>query len=822
MNDLSVRASALIQLLAVEPLAGSDLDSLQEAIISCTDELVTMGEPRTALQIIEHAGLRARDGDETFTMRLALVEVRALRVAGRLSESLNRIQRVLAQHSNLLAKSSNEYATARVLEASVLWRLNRMDDAITILKSVRAELLSKPDTVLMACCTFELSSALLFAGRHLESKESAIEALVSARRSASTLFEGLALQNLHRLDKGACRWPGAIESGEAALAILEKSGHRISAAISRVGIGVVAWKSGRLEAALQLAEQAARLFDEVGSTDHLATARLLCTLVMLHKGSYERARELSSDNQGVDSRIPLLTTEYLGDFHLEQGQAAEALRHYEEAWPKAFALVPKGDIVAELRRRKAECYLLLNRINEARDEGLAALKHCRELGDRYEEAATLRILGLTFAALGKPAEARSWFDLGFAMYEDIETPYEWGKLWMSYGDWLAGPNAGTYADAAAALEAYRTAYELFERMGAEAKRAEAEARIQRNQPEPVAVTAAPAAISTFKRPPRRPRMQSELERRSAWARETFGIVTRNRGILGLLDECAKMAPTNSPILILGESGCGKELVAAGIHKLSGRTGSYMPLNCTTIPREVFESELFGHLAGSFTGATKDKVGIFESCNGGSVFLDEIAEMPVELQARMLRFLESGEFRRIGATRNTASDARVIAATNRDRAELRRGERFRPDLYYRLAHAVVVLPPLRQRGEDLDMLIDHFIDVFNAEHRKEAVLSAEAFERLLAHPWPGNVRELRSVIRRAVVFATASIPIAPEQLDLDAHEVPTNLAEETILVEKQRIEQALKQTHGIKSEAARILGLSRTTLISKMKRYGLMD
>jgi DNA-binding NtrC family response regulator len=520
--------------------------------------------------------------------------------------------------------------------------------------------------------------------------------------------------------------------------------------------------------------------------------------------------------------MTLLTTEYLGDFHLEQGQAAEALRFYEESWPKAFALVPKGDIVAELRRRKAECYLLLGRINEARDEGLAALKHCRELGDRYEEAATLRVLGLTFAALGKPAEARSWFDLGFAMYEDIETPYEWGKLWMSYGDWLAGPNAGTYADSAAALEAYRTAYELFERMGAEAKRAEAEARIQRNQPGPVEVTAAPAAISTLKRPPRRPRMQSELERRSAWARETFGIVTRNRGILGLLDECAKMAPTNSPILILGESGCGKELVAAGIHKLSGRAGSYMPLNCTTIPREVFESELFGHLAGSFTGAIKDKVGIFESCHGGSVFLDEIAEMPVELQARMLRFLESGEFRRIGATRNTASDARVIAATNRDRAELRRGERFRPDLYYRLAHAVVVLPPLRQRGEDLDMLIDHFVDVFNAEHRKEAVLSAETFDRLLAHPWPGNVRELRSVIRRAVVFATAGIPIAPEQLDLDAHEVPTNLAEETILVEKQRIEQALKQTHGIKSEAARILGLSRTTLISKMKRYGLMD
>jgi transcriptional regulator with GAF, ATPase, and Fis domain len=246
------------------------------------------------------------------------------------------------------------------------------------------------------------------------------------------------------------------------------------------------------------------------------------------------------------------------------------------------------------------------------------------------------------------------------------------------------------------------------------------------------------------------------------------------------------------------------------------------LNCAAIPREVFESELFGHVAGSFTGAIRDKVGIFEACDSGTVFLDEAAEMPLELQARLLRFLESGEFRRVGSTRNTHAETRVVSATNRDRAALRNGDSFRSDLYYRLAHGVLVLPPLRQRAEDVPLLIDHFLEQNCAELRKQVTLSAAAIERMCAHSWPGNVRELRSAIRRAVLFGTQGRPVAAEDLALDESDAPTNLAEETIQVERRRIEGALRQSNGVKSDAARALGLSRTTLISKMKRYGLMD
>ena len=524
-----------------------------------------------------------------------------------------------------------------------------------------------------------------------------------------------------------------------------------------------------------------------------------------------------------NSRASLLTTEFLGDIHLEQEHAKDALKHYDEVWPKTLALVPKGDIVAELRRRRAECYLLLGHLAEAYEEAKTGLEHCRELGDRYEEAATYRVLALAAAANGHATEAKNVFDQGFAYYEDIETPFEWGKLWMSYGDWLAGPHAAEYADKRAALDAYRAAEEHFERMGAEGKLTMVRARLQAllavMGPDG-ANAVGPSPLREKLRAPRRPRLAAEIERRAAWALETFGMVTRNRGLLDLLAQCARLAEGDLPILVLGESGTGKELVAAAVHKLSKRRGSYLPINCAAIPHEVFESELFGHVTGAFTGATRDKAGIFEVCDAGTVFLDEIGEMPVELQARILRYLESGEFRRVGATRNTSSDTRLVAATNRERGSLRAGHGFRTDLYYRLAHGVITLPPLRQRGDDVELLLEFFLDRLSEEAKKKVTLSDDAWLKLVEHPWPGNIRELKSTVQRLVLLANEGVEVDADAVELDESDVPTSLAEETILVEKRRIEDAIKEANGNKSEAARLLGLSRTTLLGKVKRYGI--
>jgi DNA-binding NtrC family response regulator len=590
-------------------------------------------------------------------------------------------------------------------------------------------------------------------------------------------------------------------------------------------LAVLALKLGKLEQAGSLARDSIATAAATSSEEASVHSRQLLALIALQAGDARNAQRLlieaGDEWRGTaESRPSLLTTEFLGDIHLEQGQAEPALKHYDEVWPKALALVPKGDIVAELRRRRAECYLLLGRHREAYDEARTGLEHCRELGDRYEEAATYRVLALAAAALGNPAEAKRWFDQGFAYYDDIETPYEWGKLWMSYGDWLAGSEAGEFADPAGAHEAYLAARDHFERMGAEARLAEAKARLARTAVATPAASPAVAARVEAERPRRRPRGSAELDRRSAWAGETFGFVTRNKIVLDLLGDVAKLAGAGSSLLILGESGTGKELVAHGVHRLSRRAGPFMPINAATLPREVIESELFGHVQGSFTGAHRDKPGLLEVCDGGTVFLDEIAEMSLELQSRLLRFLETGEIRRVGANRILTMDTLIVAATNRDQASLEKGEGFRPDLYYRLAHAVVVLPPLRRRGEDVELLVRHFFADACEEQQKRLTLSDEALRRLVEYPWPGNVRQLRAVLRRLAILAPPDHEIAGHMVHLGAADTASTLSEELEQAERRRMVEALGQTGGSRSDAARALGMARTTFVTKLKRYGI--
>jgi transcriptional regulator with PAS, ATPase and Fis domain len=331
---------------------------------------------------------------------------------------------------------------------------------------------------------------------------------------------------------------------------------------------------------------------------------------------------------------------------------------------------------------------------------------------------------------------------------------------------------------------------------------------------------ADANLDGVRQTPRRPRRSTELGRRSAWAFETFKLVTRNAALLALLDDVGKLAVSQTPMLILGESGTGKELIARGIHALSLRKGTFMAINAGSLPREIIESELFGHMAGSFTGASRDKAGMFEVCDKGTVFLDEIAEMPIELQSRLLRFLETGESRRVGANGNIAVDTRIVAATNRERGALERGEGFRRDLYYRLAHAVIVLPPLRQRGDDIELLVEHFLREACAAANRQVRLSPDAVRRLTGYSWPGNVRQLRSVIKRVVLLGAEGHDVTPDKLELENAEVPTTLIQELEQAERRRVGEALAQARGSKTEAARILGVPRTTLINRVKRFGL--
>jgi transcriptional regulator with PAS, ATPase and Fis domain len=314
--------------------------------------------------------------------------------------------------------------------------------------------------------------------------------------------------------------------------------------------------------------------------------------------------------------------------------------------------------------------------------------------------------------------------------------------------------------------------------------------------------------------------EAELAAQFEWCWQNFGIVTRHEPLLDLLGRAAKLALSDAPILITGETGTGKELVAAGIHRLSKVKGEYVPVNCAAVPKEMIETELFGHARGAFSGAIGDRIGLVEVAAEGTLFLDEVGEMSEPMQAKLLRFLESGEYRRVGESANRRVKERVIGATNVPREELAKGEGFRRDLYWRLAHGVLEVPPLRRRPGDAMLLLDHFLRIESRKMNKpHLAFSAEARSELERYAWPGNVRELMGVVRRAVALAEHTIE--REHLELTpSREVANSLTEEIAETERIRIDRAMRENRNSPTAAARALGIPRTTLVMKLKRMKL--
>ena len=295
----------------------------------------------------------------------------------------------------------------------------------------------------------------------------------------------------------------------------------------------------------------------------------------------------------------------------------------------------------------------------------------------------------------------------------------------------------------------------------------------------------------------------------------------------LKDIIAKVAPTGCPVLIEGESGTGKELVAAAIHRLSPRArGPFIPVNCSAIPADLIESELFGHVRGAFTGAVSDSSGLFRSANDGSLFLDEIVELPTTLQAKLLRVLQDMEVRPVGSSKSIPVDVRVVAATNRDLEQAMAQGALRQDLYYRLDVVRVSLPPLRERREDIPALVHHFIRRFNAKLRRTVRgISPETLAALVTHDFPGNVRELENIVERAFAMGVrdqitlADLPTlgrAPVVAIADEGSVP-----KLEQVERELIFKALAVFNDDKAAAAEALGISRRTIYRRLREYGVV-
>jgi len=303
------------------------------------------------------------------------------------------------------------------------------------------------------------------------------------------------------------------------------------------------------------------------------------------------------------------------------------------------------------------------------------------------------------------------------------------------------------------------------------------------------------------------------------------IIGNSPALESVLEQVELVAPTDSTVLIQGETGTGKELIARAIHNLSARCGRpFIKLNCAAIPFDLLESELFGHERGAFTGAIAQKIGRFELADKGTLFLDEVGDIPPGLQPKLLRVLQEQEFERLGSTRTHQVDVRLVAATNRNLPDMVKRNEFRSDLYYRLNVFPVPLPPLRQRREDIPALVEHFVDIYARRMSKQIdEISPETMSELASYPWPGNIRELQNFIERSVILTSGSVlesPVASLRNAAEAESLGPITLEDA---EREHIRKILGQSRWVvagPNGAAARLGIKRSTLYFRMQKLGI--
>ena len=340
-------------------------------------------------------------------------------------------------------------------------------------------------------------------------------------------------------------------------------------------------------------------------------------------------------------------------------------------------------------------------------------------------------------------------------------------------------------------------------------------------------------ILTLKKAEERERLRKENILLKKEIKKEFGfenIITKNDKMLQIFETIHKISDYDTSVLIIGESGTGKELVAKAIHYDSKRSGKpFIAINCGAIPENLLESELFGHVKGAFTDANQNKKGLFEEADGGTILLDEIGELPSNLQVKLLRALQEGEVRKVGDTKQIKLDVRIIAATSKNLGQEVRKDSFREDLFYRLNVIQIDLPPLRERREDIPLLINHFINRYNGKHHLKAKnISSAALNILVEYDWQGNIRELENAIERAVILSEGScIEVSALPPDIRKLKAPGekemvndeySIKRIHLIMEEQLIKKALDKTKGNRTQAAKLLEISHPSLLSKMKEF----
>ncbi len=603
--------------------------------------------------------------------------------------------------------------------------------------------------------------------------------------------------NLGLIHKNLCEWDAAASHLREALATYRRLGRLADCGPPLLHLGIVQQKSGEWGRALASYREAQQVFSRVGSAAGL-------TNVSLAMGSLLRLKEEYAESESVLreslerarlhelGREQVLAMEFLGELALDRGRLGEAVSYLEEALNAAERMAPEGDLVVEIERRRAEAFVSLRRLDEAERACERARRLAEASQDRLEHAAALRVAGQVAFSRGDREQAIALWKRAAVELRECRERFELGKTCLALGRAESDP-------AEARRHLFRAAA-LFGELGASGWLAQAESELERAAKHP-APTSRRETQSVFGRRHRAP-----------------SLVACGRSMQRVELLARRAAQTELSVLMTGETGTGKELIARTIHDQSHRASQpFVAVNCGALRPELAQSQLFGHRKGAFTGAHTEGFGLVEAAHTGTLFLDEIGELLNDVQVTLLRFLESGEYFRLGDATLRRADVRVLAATNRD-LRGQDGERsFRRDLLYRLNEIEIKLPPLRERGEDLIPLARHFLSFYGGPSAPELAADAEAL--LHAYHWPGNVRELENLMRRLAALHAGVVDrsvLAP----LLAANLEGRDSESRELRERNEVLEALEQAAGNKSRAADLLGVSRKTLYARLRRLGI--
>jgi DNA-binding NtrC family response regulator/tetratricopeptide (TPR) repeat protein len=613
-------------------------------------------------------------------------------------------------------------------------------------------------------------------------------------------------------------WHQARFEMEKAIEIADENGIERESAALRVNLAIVLFKSGLLSRVQTALDGAESHLSHLGQEKWLMHVGLVRGNYLCVTGHSTKALELllpalqrTRDQQY--SREEAIALEYIGDCFLAQREFEKALENYRLSLRIAESYAPDGDIIPELCHRMGEAMIRLGDPNAAIVLCERGLRVARASNDRYEECATHRVYAMAHRAAGNPKKALRIADEGIDLGRQYEIPYELGRT-------LAWAGEMRLQDAASEEQTHgrRQLWEargIFERMGL-AQWVRSVDRLLGFDPqeETASEQSGPSAITGL----------GDLDRGAL----RFGIVTCNDKICDAVEILQSVAPSQIPVLITGESGVGKELLAQALHQMSPRRKApFVPLNCGAISVNLLDSEFFGHERGAFTGAVASREGILASSDKGTLFLDEVGDLPLQVQAALLRVLETGEVRAVGRDDVRKVDIRIVAATNADLEDLVGRGLFRQDLFYRLNGIRVTVPPLREREEDIKALFRYFWSQLTSSAKKRLKVD-EAVESLLcAYNWPGNVRELRNEVARVVALAAEGSVVGLDAFlpQLKQKDVGSLRRErdrrEDQSEERDQIILALRAHRGNKAEAARSLGgMKRTTLIYKIERLGI--